>query len=374
MERFLTSDRFISFHRNKEDVSKFPDDKLNIGYLNEKYVQFLIHLNKDDDSLIIKSIKEITLDLHEGCEILKNSIEFKEVAAKIIFHLINNSNDEIRINSALAFKQFCKLYQSREMIENLGFFDNIQSVIDDKNEYVRLYVVEGLIEYVHFRHGKEVLHKKNTLERIIKKVDNEKSELILNKFMILSNEVLHVDEATVTALNNNFIQILKKHINHTKTKIRISVFINLASLCINERGKDECTEEGSLIVNSIKQLKEQIELLKISNKPKSYNLLDTINMIISLTRFQNAVSILKRGKEEIFENKGIDLYLELLKIVKNEQIIINVLQVLGNTAEEPRARKFLLNHLEEISVFKDFNYDIVKTQADLTIGIITWKP
>lgn len=374
MERFLTSDRFISFHRNKEDVSKFPEDKLNIGYLNEKFIQFLIHLNNNDDSLIIKTLKEITNDLHEGCEIFQYAIEFKEVAVKIIYHLINNTNDEIRINSALAFKQFCKLYKSRDMIESLSFFEKIQSVIDDKNEFVRLYVVEGLIEYVKFRHGKEVLHQHNILEKIIIKVDNEKSELILNKFMVLTNEILHVNEATITALKNNYIQILKKHINHVKTKIRISVFINLASLCINEQGKEDCTEEGSLIVNSINQLKEQIELIKSSNKPKSFNLIDTLNMIISLTRFQNTVSILKRGKVEIFENKGLDLYLELLKLVKNEQILINVLEVLGNTAEEPRARKTLLNHLEEISIFKDFDYDIVKTQADLTLKIITWKP
>ena len=45
MERFLTFDRLIASHRNRLDVTKFPEDKLNRAYLDNKYNQFKLHLD-----------------------------------------------------------------------------------------------------------------------------------------------------------------------------------------------------------------------------------------------------------------------------------------------------------------------------------------
>lgn len=37
MERFLSFDRFIAFHRNKKDFEEIPVDKLTIAYSDVKY-------------------------------------------------------------------------------------------------------------------------------------------------------------------------------------------------------------------------------------------------------------------------------------------------------------------------------------------------
>ena len=37
MERFLSYDRFIAYHRNKKDVEEIPKDILSIAYSDEKY-------------------------------------------------------------------------------------------------------------------------------------------------------------------------------------------------------------------------------------------------------------------------------------------------------------------------------------------------
>ena len=121
-------------------------------------------------------------------------------------------------------------------------------------------------------------------------------------------------------------------------------------------------------------MKEQIELLKVTTKPKNFYELDSINMLISLTRFQNTVSILKRGKVEILGNNGLEYYLQLLKIVKNEQVIINTLQVLGNTSEEPGARKFMNSHLSELEIFAKSTNEFIKAQAEFSLKVITWIP
>jgi hypothetical protein len=37
MERFLSFDRFIAFHRNRKDVTPIPSDKLTLAYADVKY-------------------------------------------------------------------------------------------------------------------------------------------------------------------------------------------------------------------------------------------------------------------------------------------------------------------------------------------------
>ena len=55
------------------------------------------------------------------------------------------------------------------------------------------------------------------------------------------------------------------------------------------------------------------------------------------------VSILKRGKEEIYENEGIETMFNLLNSrgKNDEQLVLNIIQCVGNVAEEHRARKLL---------------------------------
>lgn len=374
MERLLTYDRFISFHRNKLDVQPFPEDKLNMAYLNEKFDQFQIHLENSDDQLIIKTLKEINNQLSDGDEIYAYAILNTNIIIQILKHLRSNKNTDIRVNSSMCFKQFCKLNPAKETINKLNFMEDLQLIFDDQEPLVRQNTVEGLIFYASYRQGQETLLENSVLETIIKKVDNEKSELVLNNFLMLANEILKADKAFKLALDNKYIQVLKKHINHSKAKIRISVFYNFGSLSISEEGKTACTNEGELIINSLKQVNQQIDLIQAKSKPSYYLELDTLNLIISLTRFQNTVSILKRGKVEIFENHGLESYLKLIKIVTNEQILISVLQVIGNTAEEPRARKFMLSHLPEIEIFLKNQHELIQKQAKMTIDIITWKP
>ena len=43
MERFLSFDRFIAYHRNKKDVTEIPKDKLTIAYSNVKFGKYLIY-------------------------------------------------------------------------------------------------------------------------------------------------------------------------------------------------------------------------------------------------------------------------------------------------------------------------------------------
>ena len=62
MERFLSYDRLISLYRKRYDVPEFPEDKLKMAFLDEKYEQFWLHLVKKklDLNMVKKVIKEYT--------------------------------------------------------------------------------------------------------------------------------------------------------------------------------------------------------------------------------------------------------------------------------------------------------------------------
>lgn len=103
---------------------------------------------------------------------------------------------------------------------------------------------------------------------------------------------------------------------------------------------------------------------------------DSQNLDISIvsTRFLMSVAILKRGKVEIFENDGLIYLLALLDKHEDEQLILNILQTLGNVAEEPRGRKYMLEHLSYVDKYIGHENDLIREQAVLTKDIITWLP
>lgn len=383
MERFLTSDRLIAFHRNRLDVKTFPSDKLNIAYLKQKYQQYYIHLTSSSDELIIKTILTIYDELKDACEIYSYAIDNSPIIEVLFSHLKTHINTDIRVNSALCFKQLCKILPSKLTLEELGFIKDLTSIFDDKEPLVRLYFVEGLIEFVSFRAGQDSLLESRVFQTIINKIKEEKSELVLYKLLILSNMILKADTASQTALDCNFIQILKKHIEHDKAEIRINTFMNYASLGMSEHGKAACTNEGTLIKFCIDQLDISTCLLKVQDfsKVSKQNL---ILHLVQLTRFLLVVSILKRAKEEIYSFKGLEKGLNLLNLLANtidsnfeddiDQIIINTLQFIGNTSEDPNSRIEMLKHLTELDKFFSVGNPYIKKQVKLTVGIITWKP
>ena len=90
------------------------------------------------------------------------------------------------------------------------------------------------------------------------------------------------------------------------------------------------------------------------------------------------VSILRRGKEEIYEFNGIEILFELFNgnFKDDEQLILNTLQCISNVAEEPRARKLLRTgkYLEIIKNFNKHEDDLIKEQSKLAEESILWEP
>ena len=83
-----------------------------------------------------------------------------------------------------------------------------------------------------------------------------------------------------------------------------NTILNYGSISICIEGKRKCVEEGTLIKNFIQKLKD------FNSDDKNDH--EKVNQIlIGCTRFLMNVSILRRGKEEIYENKGIEIMFEL---------------------------------------------------------------
>ena len=124
-------------------------------------------------------------------------------------------------------------------------------------------------------------------------------------------------------------------------------------------------EEGTIIKNFIEKLKK-------FNLDDKNDIEQVKRILIGCTRFLMNVSILKRGKEEIFENEGIETLFSLLNGVgkNDQQLILDIIQCIGNVAEEHRARKLLRtgNYLDIIKGYKESGNELIKEQAGITIS------
>ena len=383
MERFLTHDRLISLYRKRYDVPKFPDDKLKMAYLDEKYEQFWLHLVKKnlDLNMVKKVIKEIYNQLQNAEEVYKYAMDNSPLFDTIFYYMQHFKTepedqykkwyDETRVLASMCFKQFCKVADVKEKLKVCKYIEEIHLSFEDEVEDVRINVYLGLLYYSQSRYGIDALLENHVLEQIIKKLTEEKSLVVINLILMLINEILNAYTAPQIALREEILLNLKLYINCQDLNVLENTILNYGSIAICEEGKKQCVEEGTIIKNFIQKL-------KAFNADEKNDKAQVIRILVGCTRFLMNVSILKRGKEEIFENEGIDIMFNLLKGKgkNDEQLILNIIQCIGNVAEEHRARKFLRNgnYLDIIRSYNNSTNELIKEQAKITEDIILWEP
>jgi hypothetical protein len=175
--------------------------------------------------------------------------------------------------------------------------------------------------------GTDRLLENNILQRIIKKITNEESLKVLNLILILSLEILNSDNAPKIALENNIIENMKSFLmldhfkkfeDYQKFQFFVleNILLNFGSISLCEEGKKACIDEGTLISITIPYLEQ-------------HNSSDKLNILIATIRFFMSVSILKKGKEEIFEFKGLD-FLMVFNIFEKRNIVNFFLFLLYN--------------------------------------------
>lgn len=383
MERFLSYDRLISLYRKRYDVPKFPEDKLQMAFLDEKYEQFWLHLVKKnlDLNMVKKVIKECYNQLQNGDEVYKFAIDNSPLFDTIFYYMQNFKTepedqyksyyDETRVLASMCFKQYCRVADVKEKLNVCKYIEEIHLSFEDEVEDVRINVYLGLLYYSQSRYGIDALLKNNILVQIIKKLTEEKSLIVINLIMMLINEILNAITAPQIALREEILLNLKLFINCEDLDVLYNTILNYGSISICEEGKLKCVEEGTIIKNFIEKLKE-------FNNDDKRDAKKVVQILIGCTRFLMNVSILRRGKEEIYEFKGIETLFELFngKFKDDEQLILNTLQCISNVAEEPRARKLLRtgNYLEIIRNFNKHEDDLIKEQSKLAEEIILWEP
>ena len=383
MERFLTHDRLISLYRKRYDVPKFPEDKLQMAYLDEKYEQFWLHLVKKnlDLNMVKKVIKECYNQLQNGDEVYKFAFE-NSALFDIIFYYMQHFKtepedeykkyyDETRVLASMCFKQFCRVGDVKEKLKVCKYIEEIHLSFEDEVEDVRINVYLGLLYYSQSRYGIEALLENKILVQIIKKLTEEKSLVVINLILMLINEILNAHTAPQIALKEEILLNLKLYINCEDLDVLENTILNYGSLAICEEGKKKCVEEGTIITNFIQKLKK-------FNNNESIDINKVTKILVGCTRFLMNVSILKRGKEEIFDNGGIEIMFELLngRAKDDIQLILNIIQCIGNVAEEPRARIILKNgkYLDIIRHYNAHSDELIKEQSKLTEEIILWEP
>jgi hypothetical protein len=248
MERFLTFDRLIAFYRNRLDVKPFPKDKLNMAYLDNKYDQFMKHLNDGDVDMMQKVIKEIYNQLQNGEEVYKYAIKQPYILDKIFNLLRKHEDSEIRYLSAICFKQFCMVLSTKEHLNINDYIKDITVTFDDEEILVRSNVYLGLIYYAQSRFGVDSLLENKILEAIIKKLITETEIEVLNLILVLHNEILTAETAPQISLNNDIVPILKKYLNSEDDILRENILLNYGSLSLCEEGKSACVEEGNIYI------------------------------------------------------------------------------------------------------------------------------
>lgn len=381
MERFLSVDRLISLHRNRLDLTPFEQDKLYLGYDEAKYNQFWLHLKSRnlDLDMVKKVIKECYNMLQNGDEVYKFALRNPILFDTIMNYLQNFKTEpedpclhyynETRVLASMCFKQYCRVLVVKEKLHVCKYIEDIYTCFDDDVEDVRINVYLGLIYYSQSRYGIDALLVNKILEKVVKKITEEKSMKVLALLIELINEILNAEIAPEIALNSEILLNLKLYINANDINVLKNVILCYGYLTICERGKKECLKEGTLIDNFLNKISN------IINQNYDNNNLD---ILIYTTRFLMNISIEDQAKKEIYDKNGIKILYDILnsQYINDQSLLLNILQIISNIAEDPRARKELLDDskLNIIKQYCDNNDEMIKKQADYAIGVISWEP
>ena len=127
MERFLSYDRLISLYRKRYDAPEFPEDKLKMAFLDEKYEQFWLHLVKKklDLNMVKKVIKEIYNQLQNAEEVYKYAMDNSPLF-DIIFHYMQHFKTEPE-------DEYKKLYDETRVLDSMYFNDIINNYMNIPN-------------------------------------------------------------------------------------------------------------------------------------------------------------------------------------------------------------------------------------------------
>ncbi len=188
---------------------------------------------------------------------------------------------------------------------------------------------------------------------------------------MLINEILNSQDAPIISLKHEILLNLKLYIDCNDLDVLENTILVYGSISICDEGKDACVKEGTIIKNFLEKLKK-------FNEDSSIDKEKALKILIGCVRFLMNVSILKRGKVEIFENNGIEILFSLLdgNFKDDEQLILDILQCITNTAEEPRARIALREekYLNRIKDFRNHQDELISEQAQICTDVITWEP
>jgi hypothetical protein len=331
--------------------------------------------------MVKKVIKEIYNQLQNAEEVYKYAMDNSPLFDTIFYYMQHFKTepedqykkwyDETRVLASMCFKQFCKVADVKEKLKVCKYIEEIHLSFEDEVEDVRINVYFGLLYYSQSRYGIDALLENHVLEQIIKKLTEEKSLIVINLILMLINEILNAYTAPQIALKEEILLNLKLYINCQDLNVLENTILNYGSIAICEEGKKQCVEEGTIIKNFIQKLKQ-------FNTDDKNDQNQVNRILVGCTRFLMNVSILKRGKEEIYENEGIETMFNLLNSrgKNDEQLVLNIIQCVGNVAEEHRARKLLRtgNYLDIIRQYNQSENELIKEQSKITEEIILWEP
>jgi hypothetical protein len=249
MERFLSHDRLISLYRNRLDLEEFPEDKLSIAYLDNKYNMFHKHLTTGEDFMIKKVLREIFNQQQDACEVYKYAIDRPDLMELIYGFLLTNKDQEIRVLASRCFMQYCIILSVKEQLEAFNFIADIHKTFEDENSEVKLNVYQGLVYYSQSRYGTDILLNNCVIEQLIARMTVEKDIEVLKLILVLHNRIIESEGGPAISLKNKIIPVLKTYIESDDEELREYVILNYGSLAICEEGKWDTVEEGKYVIN-----------------------------------------------------------------------------------------------------------------------------
>jgi len=327
---------------------------MRFAYEDGRFEKMAEELKFKDDILKLKVLREINEDVRDPTKIVR-AINTSDLVHMLVYHL-ENKNDEIRRLASQSMKEICSVYRGREQILVNDYIKNLAKLVDDQIPVIRLNIYTSLFNLSEHVDGTDGVLKNNILEILVDKLLEEKEEDILLVILQLMKRLLYGEGAIGRILKTQAITRLLILLEKSNELIREFAALNLASISFPEDGK-AAVESLEAVIPLCKLLSDEVPAVR-----------EAASLALA------SLGQLKAAKVTIIDNGYFELIISMLG-EKSENILCNIIELIAYVAEEPRGRKFALNHLAKLRELRAReDYEFLHKYIDETIWVIEWKP
>eukprot|EP00742_Colponemidia_sp_Colp-10_P001767 GILJ01001890.1.p1 GENE.GILJ01001890.1~~GILJ01001890.1.p1 ORF type:complete len:384 (+),score=46.20 GILJ01001890.1:50-1153(+) len=348
----IKTGQLIASHEAKDNPEPQHPSDVTYAYGDRQFPKLVTQLSTEDRVLRYKVVSCIA-ELFEKEENIQGAI--KAGLTKPLSLLLKDDDSAVRERVSKAFVNMCKIGMGRADMVAREVMLRYPQLWLDPDVAVRLHAFTALKLFTHTIDGIKTLVRLDLVGKVVGQAVHESTSSVLAVILDVIHNALRERSALLSCLAAGAVVKMNSLLTSEDPEIRHKAAKNLYLLSLSVEGKAEAIQNGVVA-----------ELLGLLKDTDAEVRASASGALASLT-------IAIEAKRQVVESEMLSLVTSLLND-SYDQVVLNIVQLIGNVAENSTGRQTLGSLVPQISNLTQSSHQNIQKAANNTLTILKWKP